>query len=141
VGRIHECASGGRHVDETEISQDENLKVEVPEGHDDCDRRMVRGGVSDPTIQAKRSNQLLDEEGLFAKATEDFTVPQRRREETAAGRETAVGGRIRATMPWHKTPTRRRKRGFVFYCRYNRAPRERKEAGTMPSAATGAASP
>jgi hypothetical protein len=92
------------------------LEVDVPEGHDDGDRRMIHGGVSDPKIKTERSNQLLllDEEGLFAKATKDFTAQQRRREESAAGRETLVGGRIRLTTPWHETPKRRRKRGFFF---------------------------
>jgi hypothetical protein len=99
---------GGRHVDETE-----NLEVDVPEGHDNGDRRMSRGGVGNPKVKTERSNQLLDEEGLFAKATKDFTAQQRRREESAAGRKTSVGGRIRATTPWHETP-RRRKRGFFF---------------------------
>jgi hypothetical protein len=70
------------------------LEVDVPEGHDDGDRMMIRGGVSDPKIKTERSNQLLDEEGLFAKATKDFTAQQRQREESAAGRETSVGGRI-----------------------------------------------
>ncbi len=142
VGRIHERASvgDGRHVDKSEIPQDKNLEVDVPESHDNGDRRMICGGVSDPKMKTKRSNQLLDEEGLFVKATKDFTAQQRRREEAAAGRETSVGGRIRTTTPWHET-LRRRKRGFFFLFWYNRAPRERKEAGTMPSAATGAASP
>jgi hypothetical protein len=35
---------GGRHVDETENPQDENLEVDVPEGHDNGDRRMSHGG-------------------------------------------------------------------------------------------------
>ena len=107
-------ASGEMHVDETEIPQDENVEVDVPEGHDNGDRRMSRGGVSDPKVKTERSNQLLDEEGMFAKATKDFTAQQRRREESAAGRKTSVGGRIRATTPGHETPTRRRKRGFFF---------------------------
>ena len=106
--------SGGRHVDETEIPQDENLEVEVSEGHDNGDRRMNRGGVSDPKDRTEHSNQLLDDKGLFAKTTKDFTAQQRRREESAAGRKTSVGGRIRATTPGHETPTRRRKRGFFF---------------------------
>ena len=55
---------------------------------------MIHGGVSDPKIKTKRSKQLLDEEGLFAKATKDFTVQRQQREEAAAGRETLVGGRI-----------------------------------------------
>ena len=82
VGRIYERASvgDGRHVDETEIPQDMNLEVDVPENHDNGDRRMIRGGVSNPKIKTERSNQLLDEEGLFAKATKDFTVQQWRRE-------------------------------------------------------------
>jgi hypothetical protein len=102
---------------------------------------MIRGGVSYPKIKTERSNQLLDEEGLFTKATKDFTAQRRRREDAAAERETSVGGRIRTTTPWHETP-RRRKRGFFsFSFWYNQAPRERKEAGIMPSAATGAASP
>jgi hypothetical protein len=134
------AASRGRHVDETEIPQNENLEVEVSEGHDDGDRRMNHGGVSDPKVRTERSNQLLDEEGLFAKTTKDLTAPQLRREESAAGRKTSVGRRIRATTPWHETP-RRRKRGCFFLSWCNRAPRERKEAGTMPSAAKGAASP
>jgi hypothetical protein len=70
------------------------LEVDVPEGQDDGDRMMIRGGVSDPKIKTERSNQLLDEEGLFAKATKDFTEQQLRREESAAGRETSVGGII-----------------------------------------------
>ncbi len=107
-------AAGGRHVDETEIPQDENLEGDVPEGHDNGDRRMSRGGVSNPKVKTERSNQLLDEEGLFAKATKDFTAQQRRREESAVGRKTLVGGRIRETTPWHETP-RRRKRGFFFF--------------------------
>ena len=77
---------------------------------------------------------------MFEKATKDFTAQQQRREEAAAGRETSVGGRIRTTTPWHETP-RRKKRGFLFLFWFNRAPRERNEAGTMLSAATGAASP
>ena len=55
---------------------------------------MIRGGVSDPKIKTKCSNQLLDEEELFVKATKDFTVQQSQREEAAVGRETLVGGRI-----------------------------------------------
>jgi len=94
MGRIHEWASGGRNVDEMEIPQDANLEVDVPEGHDDGDRRMIRGGVSNPKIRTERSNQLLDKDELFAKATKDFTVQQWRREESAAGREMPVGGRI-----------------------------------------------
>jgi hypothetical protein len=101
-------ASGERHVDETEIPQDENVEVDVPEGHDNGDRRMSRGGVSDPKVKTKCSNQLLDEEGMFAKATKDFTAQQRRREESAAGRKTSVGGRIRATTLWYETPKRRK---------------------------------
>jgi hypothetical protein len=101
-------ASGERHVDETEIPQDENVEVDVPEGHDNGDRRMSRGGVSDPKVKTERSNQLLDEEGMFAKATKDFTAQQRRREESAAGRKTSVGGRIRATTLWYETPKRRK---------------------------------
>ena len=112
--RIHEWASGGRNVDETEIPQDANLDVDVPEGHDDGDLRMIRGGVGDPKIGSERSNQLLDEDETFAKATKDFTAQQWRREESAAGWETSIGGRIRATTPWHETPTSRRKRGFFF---------------------------
>ena len=42
--------SGGRNVDETEIPQDANLDVDVPEGHDDGDVRMIRGCVGDPKI-------------------------------------------------------------------------------------------
>jgi len=142
VGRIHERASvgDGRHVDKTEIPQDKNLEVDIPKSHDNGDQRMIRGGVSDPKIKTERSNQLLDKEELFVKATKGFTAQLRRREEAAAGRETSVGGRIRTTMPWHETP-RRRKRGFFFLFWYNRAPREGKEAGTKPSMATGAASP
>ena len=94
--------------------QDENLEVEVSEGHDDGDRRMKRGGVGDPKVRTERSNQLLDDEGLFVKTTKDFTAQQRRREESAAGRKTSVGGRIRATTPWHEAPTGRRKRGCFF---------------------------
>jgi hypothetical protein len=101
-------ASGERHVDETEIPQDENLEVDVPEGHDNGDRRMSRGGVSDPKVKTKCSNQLLDEEGMFAKATKDFTAQQQRREESAAGRKTSLGGRIRATTLWYETPKRRK---------------------------------
>ena len=101
---------------------------------------MIHGGVSEHKIKTERSNQLLDEEGLFAKTTKDLTAPQLRMEESAARRKTSVGGRIRATTPWHEPP-RRRKRGGFFLSLYNRAPRERKEAGTMPSAAKGAASP
>ena len=112
MGRIHEWASGGRSVNETEIPQDANLEVDVPEGHDDGDRRMIRGGVGDPKIRSERSNQLLDKDELFAKATKDFTAQQWQREESAAGRETSIGGRIRATTPWHEAPTSRRKRGF-----------------------------
>ena len=89
------------------------LEVDGPEGHDDGVRRMIRGGVSNPKIKTECSNQLLDKEGLISKATKDFTAQQRRREESAAGRKTSVGGRIRATTPWHETP-RRRKRGFFF---------------------------
>ena len=63
------AASGGRRVDKTEIPQNENLEVEVSEGHDNGDRRMNRGGVGDPKVKTECSNQLLDEEGLFAKAT------------------------------------------------------------------------
>ena len=55
---------------------------------------MIRGGVGDLKIESERSNQLLDEKGLFAKATKDFTEQQLRREESAAGRETSVGGII-----------------------------------------------
>jgi len=112
VGRIHEWASGGRIIDETEIPQDANLEVDVPEGHDDGDLRMICGGVSNPKIWTERSNQLLDQDELFAKATKDFTAQQWRREESTAGRESSVRGRIRATTPWHEAPTRRRKRGF-----------------------------
>ncbi len=127
--------SGGRHVNETEIPQDENLEVDVVALRDS------RGGVGNPKVKTERSNQLLDDEGLCAKTTMDFTAQQKRREESAAGRKTSIGGRIRATTPGHETLTRRRKRGFFFKRWYNRAPRERKEAGTMPSAAMGAASP
>jgi len=112
VGRIHEWVSGGRNVDETEIPQDANLDVDVPEGHDDGDLRMIRGGVGDPKIGSECSNQLLNEDETFAKATKDFTAQQWRREESTAGRESSVRGRIRATMPWHEAQTRRRKRGF-----------------------------
>jgi hypothetical protein len=115
VGRIHEWASGGRNVDETEISQDANLDVDVPEGHDDGDLRMIRGGVGDPKIGSERGNQLLDEDEAFAKATKNFTAQQWGREESAAGRKTSIGGRIRATTPGHETPTRGRKRGFFFF--------------------------
>ena len=95
----------GRHIDETEIlQQDKNLEVDVPEGHD----RMIHGGVSDPKIRTERNNQLLDEEGLFARATEDLTAQHRPGEETVAGRETSVGGRIRTTTPRHETPTMRK---------------------------------
>jgi len=127
----------GRHVEETEIPQDKNMEVDVPEGHDDGDRRMIHGGVSDPKIRTECNNQLLDEEGLFVKATEELTVQHRPGEETAAGRETSVEGRVRTTTPRHETPTRK-EQGFFLYIR---APRERKEAGTMPSATKGAASP
>jgi hypothetical protein len=108
------AASGGRRVDETEIPQNENLEVEVSEGHDNGDRRMSCGGVSNPKVRTERSNQLLDDKGLFAKPTKDVTAQQRRREESAAGRKTSIGGRIRATKPGHETLTRRRKRGFFF---------------------------
>ena len=108
------AASGGRHVDETEIPENKSLEGEVSEGHDNGDRRMNRGGEGDPKGRTERSNQLLDDEGLFAKTTKDFTAQQRRREESAAGRKTSIGGRIRATTPGHETPTRRRKRGFFF---------------------------
>ena len=96
IGRIHERASvgDGRHVDEMEIPQDKNLEVDIPESHNNGDRRMIRRGVSDPKIKTKCSNQLLDEEELFVKATKDFTVQQSQREEAAVGRETSVGGRI-----------------------------------------------
>ena len=94
MGRIHEWASGGRNVDETEIPQYVNLEVDVPEGHDNGDRRMIRGGAGDPKIRTKCSNQLLDEDELFAKVMKDFTVQQWRREESAAGRETSIRGRI-----------------------------------------------
>ena len=80
VGRIHERVSvgDGRHVDKSEIPQDKNLEVDVPESHDNGDRRMICGGVSDPKMKTECSNQLLDKEGLFAKATKDFTAQQRR---------------------------------------------------------------
>ena len=104
--------SGGRHVDETEIPQDTNLDVDVPEGHNDGDLGMIRGCVGDPKIGSERSNQLLDEDESFAKATKDFTAQQWRREESAAGRKTSIGGRIQATTLGHETPTKRRKRGF-----------------------------
>ena len=84
----------GEERRQTEIPQDANLDVNVPEGHDDGDLRMIRGGVGDPKIGSERSNQLLDEDELFAKATKDFTVQQWRREESAARRETSIGGRI-----------------------------------------------
>ena len=103
MGRIHEWAS--------EIPQDANLDVDVPEGHDNGDLRMIHGGVGDPKIGSERSNQLLDEDESFAKATKDFTAQQWQREESAARRETSIGGRIRATTSWHEAPTRRRKRG------------------------------
>ena len=113
MGRIHEWVSGGRNVDKTEIPQDANLDVDVPEGHGDGDLRMIRGGVGDPKIGSERSNQLLDEDESFVKVTKDFTAQQWRREESAAGRETSIGrGRIRATTPLHEAPTSRRKRGF-----------------------------
>ena len=112
--RIHEWASGGRNIDETEIPQDANLDVDVPEGHDDGDLRIIRGGVGDPKIGSERSNQLLDEDEAFAKATKDFTAQQWRREESVAGRETSIGGRIQATTSWHEAPTSRRKRGGFF---------------------------
>jgi hypothetical protein len=86
------------------------LNVDVPEGHDDGDLRMIRGGVGDLKIESERSNQLLDEDETFTKATKDFTAQQWRREETAAGSETSIGGRSRAT-PGHEAPTSRRKRG------------------------------
>jgi hypothetical protein len=108
------AASGGRRVDETEIPQNENLEVEVSDGHDNGDRRKNRGGVSDPKVRTERSNQLLDDEGLFVKTTKDFTAQQRRREESAAGRKTSIGGRIQATTLGHETPTKRRKRGFFL---------------------------
>ena len=86
---------------------------------------MIHGGVSEHKIKTERSNQLLDEEGLFAKGTKDFTVQQQRREAAAAGRETSVGGRIQTTMPWHETP-RRRKRGFSFLFWYSSIVRAQK---------------
>jgi hypothetical protein len=95
-----------------EIPQDANLDVNVPEGHDDGDLRMIRGGVGNPKLGSERSNQLLDEDELFAKVTKDFTAQHWRREESAAERETLIGGRIRVTTPWHEAPTSRRKRGF-----------------------------
>jgi len=55
---------------------------------------MIHGGVSDPKIKTECSKQLLDEEGLFAKATKDFTAQRWQREKAAAGRKTLVGGRI-----------------------------------------------
>ena len=110
--RIHEWASGGRNIDETEIPQDASLDVDVPEGHDNGDLRMIRGGVGDLKSGSERSNQLLDEGETFTKATKDFTAQQWRREESAAGRKTSIGGRIRA--PWHEAPTSRRKRGCFF---------------------------
>ena len=79
LSRRRRRIQGGRNVDETEIPQDTNLDVDVPEGHNDGDLRMIRGCVGDPKIGSERSNQLLDEEELFAKATEDFTAQQRRR--------------------------------------------------------------
>ena len=54
---------------------------------------MIHGGVSDPKIKTERSNQLLDEEGLFAKATKDFTAQQRRREEAGSGGQEGDIGR------------------------------------------------
>ena len=71
--------SGGRNVNKMEIPQDANLDVNVPEGHDNVDLRMIRGGVGNPKLGSERSNQLLDEEESFAKATENFTAQQRRR--------------------------------------------------------------
>jgi hypothetical protein len=105
---LRQEGSGGRHVDETEIPQDENLEVDVVALRDS------RGGVGNPKVKTERSNQLLDDKGLCAKTTKDFTAQQRRREESAAGRKTSIGGRIRATTPGHETLTRRRKRGFSF---------------------------
>ena len=117
VGRIHDheraSVGAGRHVDETEIPQDKKLEVDVPESHDNGDQRMIRRGVSDPKIKTECSNQLLNKEGLFAKATKDFIVQQWRREEAAAGRETSVGGRIGTTMPRHETPRRRKQVFFL----------------------------
>jgi len=142
VGRIHEWASvgAGRHVDETEITHGKNSEIDVLESHDNGDRRISRRGVSNPKIKTKRSNQLLDKEGLFAKAMKDFTAQQWQREEAAAGRETSVGGRIQPTTTRHET-LRRRKRGFLLFSWCNHAPCKRKEAGTMLSATKGAASP
>jgi hypothetical protein len=83
-------ASGEMHVDETEIPQDENVEVDVPEGHDNGDRRMSRGGVSDPKVKTERSNQLLDEEGMFAKATRTSL------RSNGGGRNRRPGGRRRS---------------------------------------------
>jgi hypothetical protein len=90
------------------------LDVDIPEGHDDGDLRTIHGGVGDPKIGSERSNHLLDEDESFPKATKDFTAQQWRREESAAGRETSIRGRIRATTSWHEALTKRRKRGFFF---------------------------
>ena len=92
---------------------------------------MICGGVR------KCNNQLLDKEGLFMKATEELTVQHRPGEETAAGREMLIEGKVQTTTPRHETPTRR-EQGFFLY---NHAPGKRKEAGTMPSMTKGAASP
>jgi hypothetical protein len=53
------------------------LEVDVPEDHDNGDRRMSRGGVGDPKVKTERSNQLLDEEGSFAKATVLWAINQK----------------------------------------------------------------
>ena len=50
---------------------------------------MNRGGVSDPKVRTERSNQLLDDEGLFAKTTKDFTA-QHKAEGGIGGREEDV---------------------------------------------------
>jgi hypothetical protein len=61
------------------------LEVDVPEGHDNGDRRMIRGGVSDPKIKTERSNQLLDEEGFVLEGDEGLHC--------AATAEGGFGGR------------------------------------------------
>jgi hypothetical protein len=55
-----------------------------------------------------------------------------------AGGEAPVRRRIRTTAPWHETPKKKKLLLFFFDIH---APRERKEAGTIPSTTKGAASP
>ena len=83
------AASGGRRVDKTEIPQNENLEVEVSEGHDNGDRRMNHGGVSDPKVDrtqqstaGRRRIVRDDDEGLHCAATAEGGI---------GGREEDVG--------------------------------------------------